>query len=168
MIMPEVKKDLSTFIEDVYNKDQLAFLISELEVAKSNIYKNEQNITLSKKIQSKVSEKFINKLYKLEQSGLFPGSSKLQTEYLDNLKKCLLSLPVCKITISFEPSLDFQRKLSEWFEEKIGRKVILDILVVDKIVAGAQIEYEGTYRDYSISSLIDQLIKELNLGGVNR
>ena len=47
----------------------------------------------------------------------------------------------------------------------MGRKVILELSVVEEIVAGVQIEFEGEYRDLSISDSIDQVLNNSYLGG---
>ena len=53
-MMVESNKDYENFLEEVYTKDQLAGLIGEIELAKSYVYKKEQSIILSKKIENKV------------------------------------------------------------------------------------------------------------------
>ena len=163
--MVETKGSFENFLEEVYTKDQLAGLIGEIELAKSYIYKKEQSIYLSKKIENRVSERFSKILAELERKELFPSPSKMQTGYLEDLKKYCLGLPVCKLVISFYPSFDFQKKLSRWFVDQMGKKVILELSVIEEIVAGAQIEFEGEYRDLSISDSIDQMLKNSYLGG---
>ncbi|OGM58818.1 hypothetical protein A2955_03440 [Candidatus Woesebacteria bacterium RIFCSPLOWO2_01_FULL_37_19] len=164
-MMVESNKDYENFLEEVYTKDQLAGLIGEIELAKSYVYKKEQSIILSKKIENKVSERFSKTLADLERKELFPSASKMQTGYLDDLKKYCLGLPVCKLVVSFYPSFEFQKKLSQWFVNQLGKKVILELSAVEEIVAGVQIEFEGEYKDLSISDSIDQLLNNSYLGG---
>jgi F0F1-type ATP synthase delta subunit len=79
------------------------------------------------------------------------------------LRKHLLSLPVVKLTIAFEPNQRLVDKLATFFSS-IGREnVIFDILVDRNIVAGAVLEVNGAYRDYSVSKQIDQVIKSSKL-----
>lgn len=76
------------------------------------------------------------------------------------LKKKLRALPEMKLKIAFPPKDNFIDEISRWLEKEIGQKVILDITVNPKVVAGAIIEYQGNWRDFSLAKKIDRLFSE--------
>lgn len=166
MLMIEEKSGYDKFIENIYTKEQLAKLLDEIEIAKSATYKQTQSISLSKKIEKKVSDGFSKVVAEIENNGLLPQGSKAQSDYFNKLKDYLLGLKVCKMTLSFQPTSDFLRRVSNWLIETTNGKIILDITVSEKLVAGAQIEFEGEYRNFSISERIDKLLENYNLKGV--
>ncbi len=92
----------------------------------------------------------------------------LRKEEIYKLEKKLRSLPEIKLEIAFSPDDNFINKLGQWIEKELGQKIILDITVNPKVVAGAIIEYQGNWRDFSSAKEIDRLfIKELTNSQVN-
>lgn len=166
--MSQPEDSFNKFIEHVYTKDQLGGLINDIETAKILAYKNEQNISLSKKVESKVSDSFTIIVGDLESEGTIPNDGKMQVEYFTELKEYCLGLPVCTITISFQTGIQFLGKVSDWFQREVGKKIILNIVISEEIVAGAKIEFKGKYRDFSISERIDYLLEKSYLGGVKK
>lgn len=92
----------------------------------------------------------------------------LGKEEIYKLEKKLQSLPEIKLKIAFSPDDNFINKIGQWIEKELGQKIILDITVNPKVVAGAIIEYQGNWRDFSSAKEIDRLfIKELTNPQVN-
>lgn len=94
------------------------------------------------------------------------AQKKFEEEGIAELEKKLLALPEIKLEIAFSPNDSFLEKISQWLEKELGQKVILDITVNPKVVAGAIIEYQGFFRDFSLAknltnSRINELINEL-------
>jgi len=81
----------------------------------------------------------------------------LEKEEASKLEKKLRSLPEIKLEIAFSPNNDFLNRISQWLEKELGQKIILDITVNPKVTAGAIIEYQGNWRDFSLAKKIDQL-----------
>ena len=42
----------------------------------------------------------------------------------------------------------------------MGKKAVVDVSVDEKIIAGATIEYDGEYRDYSFAAKLDEVIEK--------
>jgi len=108
-------------------------------------------------------EGIINKIRTKEELVFFLGEIAgkklaLEEKELYDLEKELRSLPEIKLEIAFNPSDYFINRLSGWLKREFGRKTILDITVNPKIVAGAIIEYQGNWRDFSAAKKIDQLL----------
>lgn len=85
------------------------------------------------------------------------GEKNLSEKEIFKIEKNLLSFPVLRLEIAFKPTDEFIKKLSDWVEKEAQQKVILDIVVNPKVVAGALIEYQGIFRDYSLSKRIEEL-----------
>ena len=81
----------------------------------------------------------------------------MEKKEISELEKKLRSLPEMKLEIAFSPNNDFIDKISRWLEKELDRKVILNITVNPKLVAGAIIEYQGNWRDFSAAKEIDRL-----------
>jgi F0F1-type ATP synthase delta subunit len=81
-------------------------------------------------------------------------------EEISKLEKKLRALPEIKLEVAFSPKDNFLNRVGQWFQKEIGQKVILDITVNPKVVAGATIEYQGNWRDFSLAKKIDQLFSD--------
>ena len=81
-------------------------------------------------------------------------------EVTSELEKKLRSLPEIKLEIAFSPDDDFLNRISQWLEKELGQKIILDLTINPKVVAGAIIEYQGNWREFSLAKEIDQLISQ--------
>lgn len=92
-----------------------------------------------------------------EIAGRKSGSEK---EEVSKLEKELRVLPEIKLDIAFFPKDNFLNRISQWLQEEFGQRIILDITVNPKIVAGAIIEYQGIWRDFSLAKKIDQLFSD--------
>ena len=73
------------------------------------------------------------------------------------LEKELRALPEMKLDIAFFPTDNFLNRISQWLQKEFDQRIILDITVNPKVVAGAIIEYQGNWRDFSLAKKIDQL-----------
>ena len=87
-----------------------------------------------------------------------------EKEEVSKLEKKLRALPEIKLEIAFFPKDNFLNRISQWLQKEIGQKVILDITVNPKVVAGATIEYQGNWRDFSLAKKIDQLFSNKLIG----
>lgn len=81
----------------------------------------------------------------------------LSKEEISELEEKLRSFPEIKLEIAFFPNDNFINRISQWFEKELGKKIILNIIVNQKVVAGAIIEHQGKWRDFSSAKEIDQL-----------
>jgi len=83
-----------------------------------------------------------------------------EKEEASNLEKELRALPEMKLDIAFFPTDNFLNRISQWLQKEFGQRIILDITVNPKVVAGAIIEYQGNWRDFSLAKKIDQLFSD--------
>jgi hypothetical protein len=106
--------------------------------------------SLSEKIRTREELIFFLEQFSEKKSGP-------EKEEFSKLEKKLRALPEIKLEIAFFPKNNFLNRISQWLQETIGEKVILDITVNPKVVAGAKIEYRGNWRDFSLAKRVDQL-----------
>lgn len=84
--------------------------------------------------------------------------------FLRSLRNYLLSLPIVNLEIAFSPSLETVSKISQWFEENLKRKFILDFKINPRIVAGVIVEYQGKILNFSVLKEVKKEIEKLKHG----
>lgn len=81
-------------------------------------------------------------------------------KFLSDLKAEIQSLPVCSITIAFDPSESTLNLISQWVRNNISTHAILDVLSDSSIIGGAKIALGGKYKDMSIKSRLEDLFAD--------
>lgn len=79
-------------------------------------------------------------------------------DYLNSFIEQVKTLPELDITIAFEPNNDTLKAISQWFIISYGKQVLININVDKNIIAGASINYQGKYKDYSFKSVFDGVV----------
>lgn len=159
-----MEKVLEDFAKKIKTKEELIFYLEEITQVQQIIIKNKRKpLTLSKKIEGKVSEEFKNFLERLEKEEAISKNLGQQSSFLEKVKKYLQSLPEIKLEIAFLPSREFLTRINQWLEKELGQKIILDLIINPKIVGGAVIEYQGNWRNFSLGKEIDKLISQKSL-----
>lgn len=110
-----------------------------------DILKHEIDILMNSKYQSKRSEL-------VRESTLVELESRRVKEpenTLENWKLEIENLRVLNLTLACEPTRANILNYGAWIKKNIGKDVIMDITVDSKIIAGAQIAWNGKYKDYA-------------------
>ena len=147
------------FVEDIATAQQLNARSEDIEEAKRWIYKGGQ-APLGEKIKSSVPEGFRILIAELEGSSRLPNSRKELGEFFKGLIEYIDKIPSVKLNLAFFPGEEFLNKLTDWLENQLGKKAVVDVSVDERIIAGAMIEYAGEYRDYSFASKLDEVLKK--------
>lgn len=95
----------------------------------------------------------------IEEKGLEPKDDDKQSDFLYALIDYLKKVPQVKMALAFEPSINFVDRLNLSITRAAGKKIILDIKVDPRIVAGAQFEYQGKYFDGSMQKGVELFIE---------
>ena len=107
----------------------------------------------------------INSKYQSENNELIRDSTLLELEKRkitpENWQKELDSLKILKITVACEPTRSNILAYGSWIKKNIGQDVIMDISIDSNIVSGAQIVWNGKYKDYSLSETTNADIQRL-------
>src|SRR3990167_476546 len=140
------------FLKDVFLTEDLKELIRQIDIVLDTIYVDAKR-TLMEKLTGKLPGHFFDIIAGLYAKKILSGNPKDVEEYFVSLNSYLSKIPRVILTIAFEPSNEFIKTLSFWFEKNLGKKVILDIRVREDLIAGALVEYNGKFKDYSKAKL---------------
>lgn len=99
----------------------------------------------------------------IEDRGLEPATDDKQADFLRALADYIKNIPLVKITLAFDPKLEFVAQLNREITAVAGCKVVLDISVDESIVGGAKFEYKGKYWSSTLEVQITQVIDSQKL-----
>ncbi len=118
---------------DYLTKDQVDALKQEIDILINNKYQSKKNESVRD-----------STLQELERRKISP----------ENWKKELDTLRIFKLTLAYEPTRINILTYANWIKKTVGADVILDVTVDPKLVAGAQIVWNGKYQDYSLTEIV--------------
>lgn len=147
------------FVENTFTTEALNARVEDIEETKRWIYKSAHK-PLNEKIKSSVSENFRSLVAQLEVAGELPNARKELATFFKGAIDYAEKIPSVKLTLAFFPSPEFLKKITDWLAAELGRKAVVDISMDEKIIAGATIEYDGEYRDYSFAAKLDEVIEK--------
>jgi len=156
-----MKKTFEDLAKKIKTKEELIFYLEEIAQVRQIIFKDKE-VSLSKKVEGKVSGEFKKFLERLEKEEVISKNPEQQSSFFQELEKYLQSLPEIKLEIAFSPDDNSLNRISQWFEKELGQKIILDLIINPRVVGGAIIDYRGNWRDFSLAKKIDQLISQKN------
>lgn len=131
-------KDLAAeLLNLITTKAQADSLISRLEELEGQIYKKGG-------LEKKAKKLFTAREAEVVLEAAAEGR-------LAPLKDCLLELPVLRLTLAVEPTVEMVEKIADWAKKSLDEKVVLDFAVDENIIGGAVVEFKGKYGDFSIS-----------------
>jgi len=159
-----MEKIFEDLVKKIRTKEELIFFLEETARVQQIIFKD-KGLSLSKKAEGKVGGEFKKLIERLEKEGIISGNLEQQSAFWKKLEKELKSLPEIKLEIAFSPDDNSLERISQWLEKELGQKIILDLTINPKIVAGAIIEYRGNWRDFSLAKEIDKLTPPPKFGG---
>ena len=141
------------FVKDVFVSDDLKDLAKLIDQVIDLVYVEDRK-TLIEKLSGKLPQDFFDIISSLFEKKILSDNFKENQNYFISLKSYLTNIPTVGLTIAFNPSVEFAKTLSLWFEENLGKKVVCDLIVREEIIAGVLIEYRGKYKDYSKAKFI--------------
>ncbi len=161
-----MENNFKDFEEKISTTEDLNSLLTDISEAESASYSAGPNV-LSHRLRGKVSPIFEAILQKFEQEKVIPESQEEKVEYFQKLRDYLQNLPKVRLELAFEPSGEFIKKMVTFIRNDSRKTTVLDIEVKPAILAGATIEHDGNYKDYSFSNKLEQLLKERYSGGLD-
>lgn len=143
---------------DQFNtKQELDHLLASLTKFKLDLF-NYTSEQLEQKLYDEYDVVFVNTLKELLKNNSLSinDDNKLQIEsLLDQVEKEAAEVEVLKITLAFTPTERFLAELQNWISKHVGQNVLLDLLVREEIIGGAEIVYKGLYKDMTISNKLE-------------
>ncbi len=138
----------------VLTDTELTAFLDELDTLEESIYK----VGLGSSLQDNVNSTKLVKPYLGEQvlSTLAPDT--LSTALAD-LRRRLESMTKIQITTAFAPDYKFILKLKDWVNTNIKKDILVDFEFDPMLLGGAQVIYNGRYKDYSLAKSLDTYFK---------
>lgn len=148
--------DLSDFF---ITKSQATDFIQSLDNIIEQLYEVDFNLekTLTNEFGMKKKDKFMELLRNIKMNN---SSNELMKELFVNIQETVKKIPVLSLTIAFEPDETNLKAFLQWFLFSLNRQIIIDVQVDRNIIAGAAINFNGKYKDYSVKPLFDEVIKQ--------
>jgi F0F1-type ATP synthase delta subunit len=88
-------------------------------------------------------------------------SAKDIKNFLEKIQKLISSIPILTLTLAFEPKESTMKALSDWFMLNLKRQFVFDFKVDSNIIAGAIINFNGKYLDFSIKPKFEQILASI-------
>lgn len=148
--------DLSEFF---ISKSQANNFIQSLNNIADEMFEVNFNLenSLSREFGIQKKDKFMELLRNLKMTNT---SNENLKELIVNIQDTVKKIPVLSLTIAFEPDEKTLKSFLQWFLFTLNKQVIIDVNVNKEIIAGAAINFNGKFKDYSIKPLFDQIIKD--------
>lgn len=148
------EKDFEFLMETIQTKEDVLSLMEEINELQKTIFKNQttENGIFKKEMPDSDLKK---RIFKMENEEM--KNQKDILSFLEELKTCVLELPTIRLKLAFQPSNDFLKKIGSWLKKETGKKIIMEIIVDQKIIGGLTMEYEGKYVDFSLRKKMENL-----------
>jgi F0F1-type ATP synthase delta subunit len=150
--------DLSDFFT---TKAESVDFSTRLQSISEQLYETDFNLETSLLAQFGIErkEKFLT-LIRNNAINLKSNSSLL--DFINRILEKISSMSVISLTLAFEPEKLTLHDLSEWFNLNINRQLLFDITIDPKLIAGAAINFNGKYKDYSAKSKFTSIISSVS------
>jgi F0F1-type ATP synthase delta subunit len=148
---------MNSLLERIFTKEDIISLKEDISKIQKVIFS--KSGTLSEKAKGIVKKELFEFILEAERQGEIDFNSQEQFEFLENLKIKLDSLPLLKMTLAFSPTQSTIEKISQFLENKLGKKIILDISYNPEILGGAILEYRGKYLNLSLAKNFEKSLK---------
>jgi hypothetical protein len=127
--------DFSTILEQLVTVSQANDLFQDLDELSKSIYLTGNKFSGNlKKIDSRYYDSLVR---------LFDKNDK--KESLIKLIEAIKKLPVVNINLAFYPSFHLVEKMSQWLEESLGEKVLVNVKNKQELFMKVEIEHGGKY-----------------------
>lgn len=149
---------LKKFLEKIITTEDLNYFLEEIETSRKLLFR-EIDLPLSKRLEGKVSKDFQKFVERMEELGKISKDLEKSKDFFFDFKNYLQKIPRVKLLLAFKPRREFLKKISEFLEKELGKKIILDVLLNPEIVGGVVLEYEGKYLNLSLLKKIENFLK---------
>jgi F0F1-type ATP synthase delta subunit len=149
--------DLSDFFN---TKSQANEFVTHLSAISDEIYQTNFNLEkiLMEEFGIRKKDKFISLL---RENKISVDSASALKEFLGKIQTKISTLPIITLTVAFEPKEPTLAALSEWFLINMNKQVLFEITVDPDIIAGAAINFNGKFQDYSIKLKFEEILKKI-------
>lgn len=148
--------DLSDFF---ISKSQSREFIQGLNNIIDQIYEVNFNleVSLTKEFGIGRKDKFITLL---RENQIDHTSNDAIKKFLTSIQEAVEKIPILSLTIAFDPNEESLKSISQWFLVTLNKQILVDIKVDRKLIAGAVINFNGKFKDYSIKPMFDEIVSQ--------
>lgn len=143
-----------SFLAKIRTIEDRDYLLSEINLLKDSLYTDKGfgfESVLRNKIRSWVSDYLIE---------LFSSQNSEREEILDYLEKELNNLKEFGLRLAFEPSSDAIDRFLGLIRGFSGKNLILNISIDPNLIGGAQMVFEGKYKDFTFKKIFEKEFEE--------
>ena len=148
--------DLITSLKTTREVDDLSLEIDNLMFA---LFKSEK-MSLEKALSS-ISSNSANRITEIfEKNNLDMIDKEQVSDFLDTLKDLIKKFKVIKLILAFDPTRETIENIAEYVSENIGIGYILDIEVLESVLAGAVVMFNGKYKDFTLRKSLEETFRD--------
>lgn len=92
------------------------------------------------------------------------ASADNKKKFLEGIKEELGSARFLEMTVPTQLAAPIVEKIAAWVKDNVGADVVLDLDVESEIMAGAQMSFEGKFKDYSLKEEIEEALMKSENG----
>ena len=128
---------------------------SEIDTLMSALFKS-RNSSLEKAfgLISEGTAKKITEIFSKNNFGM--DDKELIKDFLDTLGSLIKKFKVIKLVLAFDPTRKTIENIHDFVSENIGIGYILDIEVLESVLGGAVVIFNGKYKDYTLKKSLEE------------
>ena len=148
--------DLITSLKTTGEVDDLSL---EIDTLMSTLLKSEK-MSLEKALGlvSSASAKKITEIF--SKNNFDMADKELASNFLDTLANLIKKFKVIKLILAFDPTRKTIENIHDFVSENIGIGYILDLEVLESVLGGAVVIFNGKYKDYTLRKALEEVFKE--------
>ena len=129
---------------------------SEIDTLMSALFKS-RNSSLEKAfgLISEGTAKKITEIFSKNNFGM--DDKELIKDFLDTLGSLIKKFKVIKLVLAFDPTRKTIENIHDFVSENIGVGYILDIEVLESVLGGAAVIFNGKYKDYTLRKSLEEV-----------
>ena len=150
--------DLITSLKTTREADDLS---SEIDMLMETLFKSEK-VSLEKALTS-ISLNSAKKITEIfEKFNLDMTDKTLIRDFLDTLRGLIKKIKIIKLILSFDPTRKTIENIHEFVSETIGIGYVLDIEVLENVLGGAVVMFNGKYKDFTLKKTLEEVFESKN------
>lgn len=149
----------------IYDTRGLLRMMDDLALIERSLFRDKEG-PISAKAKDFTTSSVISLFEDVEKTGLEPASEQKQLKFLKDLEEYLKSLPQVKINLAFAPTNTFLERLSNQISVIVGKKTLIDLVVNQYLVGGAEFEFRGKISKQTLDIKLEEVLGKLVTGEV--
>ena len=152
--------EYTELVASISTKSDLSHFLSRLEETQRGLFRTGTDVDafLAEQFSLPVTAAIIAYAQAEKANLQDPASA---TQFFTSLVGSLRQLPLVTLRLAYIPTRKQLQDFSRWFVDSTGEHVIFDIVLEEKLLGGAVIEYSGRIGNYSLSKKLEAFDKQI-------